>query len=178
MQEERHCFSVLVDNAPGVLARVVALFSGRGYNIECLTVDEVNHEAHLSRMTIVTTGTPKIIEQIKAHLGRLVPVRRVMNLTEEGAFVEGCLAYIKLIANASKRAEAAAIAVVFGARAADTTGDAVVFEMAATNDKIDQFITRLEALGQVEEARTGSVAIACGEKTLSVPPTESERRSA
>ena len=173
---KRHCFAILVDNEPGVLARVVGLFSGRGYNIESLTVDEVNHETHLSRITIVTKGTPKIIEQIKAQLGRLVAVRQTFNLSEQGAFVEGCLAFIKFIGNASKRAEASSIAAQFGARMADTTDDAVIFEMAATNDKIDQLIARLQPLGMIEEARTGSVAMGCGEKTLSQP--KSERRTA
>lgn len=163
---QRHCFSVLVDNEPGVLARVVGLFSGRGYNIESLTVDEVNHVSHLSRITIITKGTPRVIDQIKAQLGRLVSVRKVINLSEQGEFVEGCLAFIKLVGNASKLAEASLVAASFGARAADTTGDAIIFELATSNTRIDQFIKLLQPLGTIEEARTGSVAMACGNTTL------------
>src|ERR1700728_4377584 len=93
----RHTFAVLVDNEPGVLARVIGLVSGRGYNIESLTVDEVDHERHLARITIITCGEPQVVKQIKAQLGRLVPVRRVVNLTENGRFIESRIAFVKLI---------------------------------------------------------------------------------
>jgi len=165
----RNCFAVLVNNEPGVLARVIGLFSGRGYNIESLTVDEVDSSAHLSRITIVTSGPPRIIEQIKAQLGRLVPVRQVVNLTTQGKSIEGCLAYIKFIGDDNGREQAKLIARKLGARVVDTTGDAVIFELTAVFGHIEQMIEALKPLGPIEIARTGSVAMACGESMLDVP---------
>jgi acetolactate synthase-1/3 small subunit len=164
----RNYFAVLVDNEPGVLARVIGLFSGRGYNIESLTVDEVDPAAHLSRITIVTTGTPMIISQIEAQLGRLVPVRQVVNLTKQGTFVEGALAFVKLIGVPEKREEAKIIARKYGARIADTQDEAIIFELTSGFDKIDRMRSELDTLGPVEIASTGSVAMACGEKMLQV----------
>ena len=174
----RHCFAVLVDNEPGVLARVIGLFSGRGYNIESLTVDEIDRAMHLSRITIVTTGTPMVISQIKAQLGRLVPVRQVINLTEEGPFVEGSLAFIKITGGPEKREEAILIARKYGARIANTTGDAVIFEITSGFDKIDRMIEQLGDLGRIEIARTGSVAMACSEAILDVPASDAEFKRA
>ncbi|MDP9128161.1 MAG: acetolactate synthase small subunit [Pseudomonadota bacterium] len=165
----RHYFAVMVDNEPGVLARVIGLFSARGYNIESLTVDEVDRAARLSRITIVTTGTPMVVNQIKAQLGRLVPVRQVINLTEQGRFVEGSLAFIKLIGDAGKREEATLVARRFGARVADTTENAIIFEITSGQDKIERMIEQLGDLAPIEIARTGSVAMACGEDVLSIP---------
>lgn len=162
----RNCFAVLVDNEPGVLARVVGLISGRGYNIESLTVDEVDHKSHLSRITIVTNGAPMVVEQIKAQLGRLIPVRRVVNLTTQGKFIEGCLAYIKLIGNFDQRDAAKQIARKLGARIVDTTDTTIVFEMTEATHKIEQMIDELRPLGKMEVARTGSVAMASGEVVL------------
>lgn len=166
----RNCFAVLVDNEPGVLARVVGLFSGRGYNIESLTVDEVDHRSHLSRITIVTSGPPMVIEQIKAQLGRLIPVRQVVNLTTQGKFIEGCLAYIKLIGNFDQRDAAKLIARKLGARIVDTTDTTIMFEMTEATHKIEQMIRELKPLGKIEVARTGSVAMASGEAVLELPP--------
>ena len=174
----RNCFAVLVDNEPGVLARVIGLFSGRGYNIESLTVDEVDASGHLSRITIVTNGSPAVIDQIKAQLGRLVPVRQVINLTRHGKFLETVAGFIKLVADAGNRAEATKIAQKAGATVADTTDNAVIFSITSTEATIDALVSQLRPLGTIELARTGSVAMACGESMLALPPLQTERQSA
>lgn len=167
----RHCFSVLVNNEPGVLARVVGLFSGRGYNIESLTVDEVDADADvpLSRITIVSTGTPMIIAQIEAQLGRLIPVRQVINLTRQGKFVQSSMAFIKLVSSVNRRPEALRVAENAGASIVDTTDNAVIFSITSTTAKIGELIKQMRTFGTVELARTGIVAIACGESMLTVP---------
>ena len=165
VQEERHTISVLVDNEPGVLARVIGLFSGRGYNIESLTVAEVDHAANLSRITVVTTGTPMVIEQIKAQLDRLVPVRSVHDLTEEGPHIETELALVKIVATGEQRVEALRIADIFNARVDDTTLESFVFRVAGTSETIDRFIDLMRSLGEAEIARTGVVAISRGPET-------------
>ena len=136
---ETHTLAVIVDNEAGVLARVIGLFSGRGYNIESLTVAEVDHQGHLSRITIVTTGTPAVIEQIKAQLGRIVPVHEVHDLTVEGAAVERELALIKVAGSGDKRVEALRLADIFRAQVVDSTLDSFVFQITGTPDKIDAF---------------------------------------
>jgi len=166
----RNCFAILVDNEPGVLARVVGMISGRGYNIDSLTVDAVDPAENLSRITIVTTGAPIVVEQIKAQLGRLIPVRRVVNLTVQGRLIEGCLAYIKFIGNFDQRDAAKLIARKLGARIVDTTDNTIIFELTTDTGKIDQMIAELGPLGQIEIARTGSVALGCGAEVLSVLP--------
>jgi acetolactate synthase-1/3 small subunit len=160
--EETHTLAVLVDNEAGVLARVIGLFSGRGYNIDSLTVAETDHEGHLSRITIVTTGTPAVIEQIKAQLGRLVPVHDVHDLTVEGHAVERELALIKVAGTGEKRVEAMRLADVFRARVVDTTLESFVFELTGGPEKIDAFITLMRPLGVIDVARTGVAAIARG----------------
>ena len=160
--EERHTISVLVDNEPGVLARVIGLFSGRGYNIESLTVAEVDRSDNLSRITVVTTGTPMVIVQIKAQLARLVPVRSVNDLTEEGPHIETELALIKIVATGEQRVEALRIADIFSARVDDTTLDCFVFRISGTSETIDRFVDLMRALGKTEIARTGVVAMARG----------------
>jgi len=159
---ERHTIAVLVDNEPGILARVVGLFSGRGYNIESLTVAEVDRADHLSRITIVTSGTPMIIEQIKAQLSRLVPVHRVHDLTDEGPHVERELALIKVAGKGESRIESLRLADVFRARVIDSTTESFVFEMTGAAEKLNAFIALMEPLGLVEVSRTGAVAIARG----------------
>ncbi|HEY9211717.1 MAG TPA: acetolactate synthase small subunit [Ancylobacter sp.] len=159
---ERHTLSMLVDNEPGVLARIVGLFSGRGYNIDSLTVSEVSHKSHLSRITIVTTGAPGIIEQIKSQLDRLVPVHRVVDLTVTGRAVERELALIKVRGKGEIRQEALLIADSFRARAVDTTLESFVFEITGKPEKIDQFVSLLEPLGLIEVSRTGVAAIGRG----------------
>ena len=159
---ERHTLSVVVANEPGVLARVIGLFSGRGYNIESLTVAEVDHTGHLSRITIVTTGTPQVIEQIKAQLGRIVPVHDVHDLTVEGDVVERELALIKVEGEGDKRIEALRLAEIFRANVVDSTLTSFVFEMTGAPDKIDAFADLMHPLGLVEVARTGVAALARG----------------
>jgi acetolactate synthase-1/3 small subunit len=165
-QEERHTIAVLVDNEPGVLARVIGLFSGRGYNIESLTVTEVDPEQHLSRITIVTSGTPMILEQIKAQLGRLVPVHKVSDLTMAGPSVERELALIKVCATGEKRVESLRIADIFKARVVDAGHEHFVFEMIGKTDKLDAFIDLMTPLGLVDVSRTGVVAIQRGAEGL------------
>jgi acetolactate synthase-1/3 small subunit len=162
---ERHTLGVLVDNEPGVLARVIGLFSGRGYNIESLTVAETDQLGHLSRITIVTTGTPSVIEQIKAQLGRLVPVHDVHDLTVEGAHLERELALIKVVATGDHRVEALRMADLMGARVVDVTLESFVFELAQTTDEIDGFISLMRPLGLAEVTRTGVCAITRGGAT-------------
>jgi acetolactate synthase I/III small subunit len=163
---ERHTIAVLVDNEPGILARVVGLFSGRGYNIESLTVAEVDRANHLSRITIVTSGTPMIIEQIKAQLSRLVPVHRVHDLTDEGPYVERELALIKVAGKGESRIESLRLADVFRARVIDSTTESFVFEMTGAAEKLNAFIVLMEPLGLVEVSRTGAVAIARGPRSF------------
>lgn len=161
-EQETHTLAVIVDNEPGVLARVIGLFSGRGYNIESLTVAEVDHTGHRSRITIVTTGTPAVIEQIKAQLGRLVPVHDVHDLTVEGPSVERELALIKVAGTGEKRVEALRIADIFRARVMDSTLESFVFEITGSPEKIDAFVELMRPLGLVEIARTGVAAIMRG----------------
>jgi acetolactate synthase-1/3 small subunit len=163
---ERHVIAVLVDNEAGVLARVIGLFSGRGYNIESLTVAEVDAQKSLSRITIVTSGTPQIVEQIKAQLNRLVPVHRVSDLTEEGAHVARELALVKVRGSGEKRVESLRIADIFRAGVVDSTARSFVFEITGSTEKIDAFVRLMEPLGLVDISRTGIVAIARGEKPI------------
>jgi acetolactate synthase I/III small subunit len=159
---ERHTIAVLVDNEPGILARVVGLFSGRGYNIDSLTVAEVDRANNLSRITVVTSGTRMIIEQIKAQLSRLVPVRKVHDLTDEGPFVERELVLVKVAGRGEARIESLRLADVFRARVIDSTTESFVFEITGSAEKLNAFITLMEPLGLVEVSRTGAVAIARG----------------
>ena len=159
---ERHTIAVLVDNEPGVLARVIGLFSGRGYNIESLTVAEVDRANGLSRITVVTTGTRMIIEQIKAQLSRLVPVHKIHDLTDEGPFVEREMALIKVAGKGESRIESLRLADIFRARVVDSTTESFVFEMTGSSEKLNAFITLMEPLGLVEISRTGAAAISRG----------------
>ena len=164
--ENAHTIAVLVDNEPGVLARVIGLFSGRGYNIESLTVSEVDPERQLSRITVITSGTAQIIEQIKAQLGRLVPVHRVSDLSAEGPHVERELALVKVSGRGNKRVESLRIADIFRAQVVDSSLDHFVFEMTGKSEKLDVFIDLMKPLGLVDVSRTGVVAIARGPKGL------------
>jgi acetolactate synthase-1/3 small subunit len=159
---EAHTLSVLVDNEPGVLARVIGLFSGRGYNIDSLTVSETEHEKHLSRITIVTKGTPMVLEQIKNQLERLVPVHRVVDLSVVGDPLERELALIKVAGTGEKRIEALRLAEIFRASVIDASTDHFVFEITGRTSKIEQFISIMTKLGLVEVSRTGIAAIARG----------------
>jgi acetolactate synthase-1/3 small subunit len=159
---ERHTLSVLVDNEPGVLARVIGLFSGRGYNIDSLTVSETEHQKHLSRITIVTRGTPMVIEQIKNQLDRLVPIHRVVDMTLAGPSIERELAMVKVRGTGEPRVEALRLADAFRARVIDAGTESFIFEITGASEKIEQFISLMLPLGLVEVSRTGVVAIARG----------------
>jgi len=158
--------SVLVDNEAGVLARVTGLFSGRGYNIDSLTVAPVDAEGQLSRINIVTSGTSMVIEQIKAQLDRLVPVHRVADLSLEGPHVAREMALVKVIGTGEKRVEALRIADTFRARVVDTTVESFVFELTGATDKLDAFIALMQDLGLAEVSRTGVAALARGKRTI------------
>jgi len=165
-KSEAHTLSVLVDNEPGVLARIAGLFSGRGYNIESLTVAETDAKENLSRITIVTKGTPMIIEQIKAQLDRLVPVYRVRDLTVEGPHIERELALVKVRGIGDKRVEALRLADVFRAKVIDAKTDSFVFEVTGNSDKVQTFVGLMEGLGLVDVGRTGIVAMSRGGEAL------------
>lgn len=160
--QEKHTLAVLVENEPGVLARVIGLFAGRGYNIESLTVAEVDHTGHLSRITVVTTGTPQVIEQIKAQLGRIVSVYEVHDLTVEGSSVERELAIFKVVGEGDKRVEALRLADIFRANVVDSTLNSFIFEITGAPEKIDAFADLMRPLGLAEVARTGVAALLRG----------------
>lgn len=163
---ERHVIAVLVDNESGVLARVAGLFSGRGYNIETLTVAEVDPGAHASRITLTAIGTPMVIEQIKAQLGRLVPVREVIDLSADIPHVEREMALIKVAGTGEKRVEALRMAEAFRAKVLDTTLTSFVFEVTGAPDKIDAFIQLMRPLGLRDISRSGVTAITRGEESM------------
>jgi acetolactate synthase-1/3 small subunit len=163
---ETHTLCVLVDNEPGVLARVIGLFAGRGYNIESLTVSETSHEKHVSRITIVTTGTPNVLDQIRAQLERLVPVHSVADLTVMGNSVERELALVKVTGKGEKRVEALRLAEAFRARVIDATTESFIFELTGKVDKIEQFIQLMIPVGLVEVSRTGIAAISRGPEAM------------
>ena len=168
---ERHTIAVLVDNEPGVLARVIGLFSGRGYNIESLTVAEVDPANRRSRITLATSGTRMIIEQIKAQLARLVPIHVVSDLTDDGPAVERELALIKVSSgdHRENRIESLRIADIFRARVVDSTTDSFVFEVTGSSGKIDAFIGLMQPLGLADISRTGVAAMARGRQGLLNP---------
>ncbi len=159
--------SVLVENESGVLARVIGLFAGRGYNIDSLTVATVDEAGSRSRINVVTSGTDMVIEQIKAQLGRLVPVHRVSELSQEGPHLARELAMVKVISGGGDRAEALRIAEAFRARVIDATIESFVFELTGGTQKLDSFIELMRPIGLAEVSRTGIVAIARGTRTLS-----------
>ncbi|MEO6299840.1 MAG: acetolactate synthase small subunit [Paracoccaceae bacterium] len=159
---ESHTLAVLVSNESGVLARVIGLFAGRGYNIESLTVAEVDHEGHRSRITVVTRGTPAVIAQIKAQLQRLVPVYEVHDLTTEGPAVQRELALFKVTGRGDARIEALRLAEIFRANVVDSTLESFIFEMTGTSEKIDAFAELMRPLGLREIARTGIAALSRG----------------
>jgi acetolactate synthase-1/3 small subunit len=163
---ETHTLSVIVDNEPGVLARVIGLFSGRGYNIDSLTVSETEHEKHLSRITIVTRGTPMVIEQIKNHLERLVPIHRVVDMTLVGRSIQRELAMVKVRGKGEHRVEALRLADAFRARVIDASIESFIFEITGASDKVDSFIGLMLPLGLVEVSRTGAVAIGRGAEAM------------
>jgi acetolactate synthase I/III small subunit len=169
---EIHTLSVLVDNEPGVLARVIGLFSGRGYNIESLTVSETEHEKHLSRITIVTRGTPHVLEQIKHQLERIVPVHRVVDLSVRALELgqdkplERELALVKVTGTGDARVEALRLAEAFRANVIDANTEHFIFEITGKVSKIEQFISIMQPLGLVEVCRTGVAAMNRGSQGM------------
>jgi len=162
---EKRTLCVLVDNEPGVLARIAGMFSGRGYNIESLTVSETEHEKHLSRITIVTSGTASVLNQIEAQLDRLVPVHKVVNLTAKPS-IERELALVKVRSKGEHRMEALRLATAFGAKPVDATLDSFVFELSGPSEDVERFINLMADIGLVEVSRTGVAAIARGNEGL------------
>jgi acetolactate synthase-1/3 small subunit len=163
---ETHTLSVLVQNEPGVLARVIGLFSGRGYNIDSLTVSETEHAKHMSLITIVTTGTPMVIQQIKHQLDRMIPVYRVVDMTLTGRSIERELAMVKVKGTGDLRMEALRLSEAFRARVIDATTESFVFEITGGTAKIDQFVNLMVPLGLVEVSRTGVAAISRGPEKM------------
>ena len=161
---ERHVLSVTVENEAGILARIAGLFSARGYNIESLTVADVSEDHRISRITIVTNGPPRVIDQIIAQLDRLVPVYKVTDLTDMGPFVERELALVKVAGEGESRIEALRLADVFRAKVVDTTLTSFVFEITGPSSKVDTFISLMRQLGLVEVGRTGVVGMLRGGK--------------
>ena len=159
---ERHTLAVVVDNEPGILARIAGLFTARGYNIESLTVSEISEDKAVSRITIVTSASPPVMEQIIAQLDRLVPVHTVRDLTVEGAHVERELALVKVAGTGEKRIEALRLGEVYRARVVDATTSSFVFEVTGGVEKIDKFLELMREVGLVEVARTGIAAISRG----------------
>jgi acetolactate synthase-1/3 small subunit len=162
----RHTLAVIVDNEPGVLARIAGLFSGRGYNIESLTVSETEHEKHLSRITVVTSGTANVIDQIKAHLDRLVPVHRVVDLTLQGEAIERELCLVKVVGKGDHRVEAMRLAAAFGARTLDASLTSFVFELTGATEEIERFIKLMTVVGLTEVSRTGIAAMSRGAEAM------------
>lgn len=162
----KHTLCVTVDNEPGVLARIAGMFSGRGYNIESLTVTETEHEKHVSRITIVTAGTEAVIDQIKLQLDRLVPVHSVADLTVQGDAIERELALVKVAGTGDDRVEALRLAGAFGARTLDATRRSFVFELTGTTEEIDRFIRLMTEVGLKEVSRTGIAAISRGAEAM------------
>lgn len=162
----RHTLAVIVDNEPGVLSRIAGLFSGRGYNIESLTVSETEHEKHISRITVVTSGTTSVIEQIKAHLDRLVPVHRVVDLTVQGEALERELALVKVVGKGEMRVEAMRLAAAFGARTLDATLTSFVYELTGSTEEIERFLKLMAEVGLREVSRTGIAAMGRGAEAM------------
>ncbi len=168
VESQTHTLAVIAENQPGVLARIIGLFAGRGYNIDSLTVSETEHEKHVSRFTIVTTGTANVIAQIKAQLERMVPVHSVADLTVQGNALARELAMVKVKGAGDKRVEALRLADAFRARVVDASTDSFVFELTGKPDKVDQFISLMVPLGLVEVARTGVAAISRGPEAMKI----------
>ncbi len=157
-----HALSVILDNKAGALARVVSMFSARGYNIDSLTVAQIASTDNISRITIITSATTMKIEQIKSQLGRLVPVHKVVDLTSAGKFVSRELIFVKVKCKGEKRVEALRTADIFRAKVVDSTKQSFIFELTGSTEKLDAFITLMKDLGLIEIARTGAVAISRG----------------
>ena len=176
---ESRTLAILVDNEPGVLARVVGMFSARGYNIESLTVAENDHAAHTSRITIVTHGDPNTIEQIKAQIERIVSVRRVIDVTQDPAGVLREMALVKVVSTGQNRIESMRLADIFRAKVIDTTLESFIFEITGASEKIDAFVDLMRPIGLVELSRTGVLSIHRGRETdlVSDAPAKDDARA-
>ena len=166
-RNDTHIIVVWVDNEAGVLARVVGLFSGRGYNIESLAVAEVDQKQNISRITIVTTGTPQVIDQIKLQLKKLVPVHKVADFKREDKnviFKE--MALFKLVGNNNKRQKALKACKKYNAVLLDKTNKSYVVQVTALRREIDIMSKNLKKLGLVSVSRTGAVAMTRGAETF------------
>ncbi|WP_374405579.1 acetolactate synthase small subunit [Pelagerythrobacter sp.] len=161
-EAQRHVLAITVDNESGILAKIAGLFTARGYNIDSLTVADITEDHAVSRITIVTNGPPAVIDQIHAQLDRLVPVHKVVDLTEEGPHVERELALVKVAGTGDKRVEALRLADIFRARPVDTTTESFIFEITGPPEKVDSFIALMRELGLVEVGRTGIVGMMRG----------------
>ena len=167
IQEElsqRHVLSLTVSNEAGILARIAGLFTARGYNIDSLTVADITDDHAISRITIVTSGPPKVIDQIIAQLDRLVPGHKVTDLTDAGPFVERELALVKVAGTGEDRIEALRLADVFRAKVVDTTIESFIFELTGTTEKVDNFVALMRQIGLVEVGRTGVVGLMRGKE--------------
>lgn len=163
---ERHVLNVIVDNEPGILAKITGMFTARGYNIDSLTVADISEDHAISRITVVTRGPEPVIDQIRAQLERLVPVHKVIDLTESGAHVERELALVKVAGKGDNRVEALRIAELFRANVVDTTTSSFVFELTGAPDKVDSFIVLMRELGLVEVGRSGIVGMMRGAEKI------------
>ena len=163
-ETESHTISILVDNEAGALARVIGLFSGRGYNIESLSVAEIDQDKHKSRITIVTNGSMMTINKIKSQLERLVPVHSVNDLTSEGPSIEREMALIKVVCSKNDREEVIRLSEVYRAKTVDTTKDSFIFELTGNIEKINSFVDLLRPLGLEDISRTGLAAVTRGSK--------------
>jgi len=161
-ESQRHVLAITVDNEAGILAKIAGLFTARGYNIDSLTVADITENHAVSRITIVTSGPPEVIDQIHAQLDRLVPVHKVVDLTEEGPHVERELALVKVAGTGEKRVEALRLADIFRARPVDTTTASFIFEITGPPEKVDSFVGLMRELGLVEVGRTGIVGMMRG----------------
>lgn len=161
-QSERHVLSITVSNEAGILARIAGMFTARGYNIESLTVADITADHQVSRITIVTNGPPRVIDQIIAQLDRLIPVHKVADLTENGPFVERELALVKVAGTGENRIEALRLADIFRAKVVDTTTESFIFEITGPTEKIDTFVSLMREIGLVEVGRTGIVGMVRG----------------
>ncbi|RVT40787.1 acetolactate synthase small subunit [Sphingobium algorifonticola] len=165
-QSQRHVLSLTVANEAGILARIAGMFTARGYNIDSLTVADITQDHSISRITIVTNGPPRMIDQIIAQLDRLVPVHRVVDLTEVGPYVERELALVKVAGTGDHRIEALRLAEVFRAKVVDTTIESFIFEITGTTEKIDTFAGLMRQIGLVEIGRTGVVGLIRGKAAI------------
>ena len=162
----KHVISVLMENAPGALSRVVGLFSARGYNIETLTVAPTE-DSTLSRLTLVTMGSDDVIEQITKHLNRLVDVIKVVDLTE-GPHIERELMLIKVRAVGKEREEMKRMADIFRGRIIDVTDKDYTIELTGTGSKLDAFLKAIDTTAILETVRTGASGIGRGDRILKV----------